>query len=382
MTQRIGIIGASGFVGSALCERLFFSGNRNFIPFVHSSGNAWRIARLPVPIRSVDLLDRQQVWAAVSSCDVVVNCSLASNDRKSRGLRNLADAAKKARIKRFVHLSSVAIYGRDPPRSSATEAGKPDPGGNPYGILKLRQDEIVFELHRAGVPSFILCPGNIGGPYSLFMRGLAERLARGPLPLVDGGSYPSNVIHIDNLIEAILAAIRSERGAGERYFVNESQPVPWRRIFDDLGRLLGLRVSYVDIARKDVLPFLSSVTPRVGLAGHLRIAISGEFRSAISAMPMFRGLNDVAGLLFSKLPRRYQLGIRERLTWPMRVSKRTSGPSLDDRYVTVQARRFYHSAQKLRETLNWQPALSYEEGLETTVAWLRFARVVPGSTER
>jgi nucleoside-diphosphate-sugar epimerase len=382
MTQRIGIIGASGFVGSALCERLFFSGNRNFIPFVHSSGNAWRIARLPVPIRSVDLLDRQQVWAAISSCDVVVNCSLASNDRKSRGLRNLADAAKKARINRFVHLSSIAIYGRDPLLSSATEAGKPDPGGNPYGILKLRQDEIIFELHRAGVPSFILCPGNIGGPYSLFMRGLAERLARGPLPLVDGGSYPSNVIHIDNLIEAILAATRSERGAGERYFVNESQPVPWRRVFDDLGMLLGLRVSYVDIARKDVLPLLSSVTPRVGLAGHLRIAISGEFRSAISAMPMFRGLNDVAGLLFSKLPRRYQLGIRERLTWPIRVSKQTSGPSLDDRYVTVQARRFYHSAQKLRETLDWQPVLNYEEGLETTAAWLRFAGVVPGSTER
>jgi 2-alkyl-3-oxoalkanoate reductase len=378
MTQRIGIIGASGFVGSALCERLFFSGVRDFVPFVHSTGNAWRVARLPVPVRSVDLLDRQQVRAAVSSCDIIVNCSLIWNDPKSRGLRNLVDAAQGARLNRFVHLSSIAIYGRDPSPESATETGRPDPGGNPYGILKLRQDQMVFGLQRAGVPCFILCPGNIGGPYSLFMRGLAERLTQGPLPLIDGGNYPSNIIHVDNLVDAILAAIRSESVGGERYFVNESRPVPWRQVFDDLARLLGLRVSYVDVARADVLPLLSSVKPRIGLAGHLRIATSREFRSALSAMPAFRGLNNAATQLFGKLPTRYQLGIRERLTWPISISKQVSRLSLDDRYVTVQARRFYHSPQKLQETLGWRPALTYEEGLETTSSWLRFAQVVPG----
>jgi hypothetical protein len=59
------------------------------------------------------------------------------------------------------------------------------------------------------------------------------------------------------------------------------------------------------------------------------------------------------------------------------VPKPVSGPSLDDRYVTVQARRYYHSPHKLREGLAWQPALGYEEGLETTAAWLRFAQAVP-----
>lgn len=375
MSLRIGIVGASGFVGSTLCERLYFSGNRDFVPFVHSPGNAWRVARLPVSIKTLDLLDRTQVLAAVSSCDVIVNCALTGNDPKSRGLRNLADAARRARLQRFVHLSSIAIYGRDPAPESTTEAGVPDPGANPYGVLKLAQDAIVFDLDRSGIPCFILCPGNIGGPYSLFMKGLAERLVLGPLPLVDGGRHPSNIIHVDNLVEAILAAIHGERGSGERYFVNEPRPVPWRQVFDDLSKLLGIRASYVDVSREEIVPLMHSAAPRVGLAGHLRIAASGEFRAALSALPAFRYLNGAAMGLYARLPVRYRVGLHERLSWPIRVSKPAPRPLLDERYVTVQARRFYHSPRKLQDGLGWRPVLDYEDGLQTTAAWLKFAQV-------
>jgi nucleoside-diphosphate-sugar epimerase len=156
VSLRIGIIGASGFVGSTLCERLYFSGHRNFIPFVRSTGNAWRVARLPVLLRTLDLQDPRQVRDAVSACDVIVNCALPDNDLKARGLQNLANACRKAKLQRFVHLSSIAIYGRDPGPDSVTEAGEPDPAGNPYGILKLRQDRVVLDLQRSGVPSYLL----------------------------------------------------------------------------------------------------------------------------------------------------------------------------------------------------------------------------------
>ena len=41
-------------------------------------------------------------------------------------------------------------------------------------LSSLRQDELVMRLHRAGVPSYILCPGNITGPYSFFVQGLVD----------------------------------------------------------------------------------------------------------------------------------------------------------------------------------------------------------------
>jgi hypothetical protein len=59
----------------------------------------------------------------------------------------------------------------------------------------------------------------------------------------------------------------------------------------------------------------------------------------------------------------------------LRVPKVDARPSLNDRYVTVQTRRFYHSPEKLRTHLNWRPPLSYEQGLDTLTAWLRFAGI-------
>ena len=37
---KLGIFGASGFVGSALCERLYFEREFDFVCFVRSTGNA------------------------------------------------------------------------------------------------------------------------------------------------------------------------------------------------------------------------------------------------------------------------------------------------------------------------------------------------------
>jgi nucleoside-diphosphate-sugar epimerase len=373
VTARLGIFGASGFVGSALCERLWLEDRRDFLPFVHSTGNAWRIARFPIGLHTVNLLDRDQVQRAVSECDVVVNCALARGDTRARGMRNLVGAMKKAGTRRFVHLSSIAVYGQDPAPDTVAESAALAPGHNRYGRLKQRQDEVVGALGAAGIPYFILCPGNVSGPYSPFMIGLARRLACGPLPLVDGGRNPSNLIHIDNLVEAILVAARSEVGAQQRYFVNEVEPVPWRRIFDDMSGALGFEAAYVDVPRDRVLPLLDPPEPRIGLTESLRIALSGEVRAALSRIPLFRALDDLAMRVFTGLPRKTQLRVRERASWPIRPAQAPVGPSLDDRYVRVQARRYYHSPRKLGETLGWQPPLTYEEGLRTTIAWLRFA---------
>lgn len=378
MTGKIGILGASGFVGSALCERLFFEGSTNFVPFVHSAGNAWRIARFPLALRRIDILDKHQLRTALEGCDVIVNCALGGEAAKTRGLDNVLDVAKALRVRKLVHISSIAIYGQDPASSSATEEGAPAPGRNLYGILKLRQDEHVFAMDRAGVAAYILCPGNITGPYSFFARALVERLMQGSIPLVDGGENPSNLIHVDNLVEAILAAVRADTGAGQRYFVNETKPVSWRQLFDDLGRRLDIAVQYVNVSREEVVPLLDRKPPR-GLRPILRSALSSEFREAVAKVPPFGLLNRAASASFDSLPESVQTKIRQRVRWPVAVSKPNTRPPLDDRFVTVQARRIYHSTAKISNALGWRPPLSYEAGLEGVCAWLEFAGVPPSS---
>ena len=72
--KRIAIVGASGFVGASLAERLLSQGGDEVVPFIHSSGNAWRLARLDIELKTLNLLDRDQVHAALRGVTHVVNC--------------------------------------------------------------------------------------------------------------------------------------------------------------------------------------------------------------------------------------------------------------------------------------------------------------------
>jgi len=369
--QNIAVIGASGFVGSALCERLFFAGRRDFTAFIHDAGNAARLARLPLPLRMLDLLDAAQVTDALAGFPVIINCS--RGDDMVRALRHLIAAAKRHRVQKFVHISSTAIYGDDPAPGSAAETYPAEPGANEYGRIKARQDEMVQALERTGVSTYILCPSNISGPYSPFVAALARRMTSGPMALVDGGRYPCNLVHVDNLVQAILTAVASDRGSGCRYFVNETPAVTWHEYFQDLAELLSIDCTFIPVDREKVLRRLSPVRARQGLIAHCKIAVSGEFRRGLMIMPVMQRLNDGAAALFERLPSDVRQSLRRRLQVPISISKQDDGPSLEEHYVRAQVRRVYHSPEKLMVELGFRHALDYRRGLETTAEWLRFA---------
>ena len=89
--MKIAVVGASGFVGSTLVERLWSGGRAEVKPLIHSSGNAWRLARHAKPLYSVDLLSKDDLVAVLDGCTHVVNCSRGDSDTMIRGLANLLE---------------------------------------------------------------------------------------------------------------------------------------------------------------------------------------------------------------------------------------------------------------------------------------------------
>jgi uncharacterized protein YbjT (DUF2867 family) len=77
---RIALVGASGFVGSTLVERLLVQALHAVFPLIHSSGNAWRLARLGIDLHALDLLAPDEIEMALHGCTHVVNCALGSKD--------------------------------------------------------------------------------------------------------------------------------------------------------------------------------------------------------------------------------------------------------------------------------------------------------------
>ena len=376
-SDRIVVFGASGFVGSALCERLIYEGKRDFHACIHSTGNCWRLTRFPLPLEVVDICDADAVAAAMRGCSVVVNCTRGGARAMSEGLRTMLKVARDSHVRKFIHLSSVAIYGDNPAPDTVTEEGRA--GGrwlNPYGKLKLAQDDLVFKAHKAGLPCYVLCPGNIGGPYSEYILGLAKSLSSGSFGLVDEGRNPTNIVHIDNLVQAIICAIDSDTGAGQRYFVNDSEPVSWYEFCTALAKQIDCEPSFFEVPYETVLAELRPNKSVRGIRDHIRIAVSGEFRNAVSILPVLGWANMVARNTFDRLPQPLQASIRTRVQGTVRIRKHNE-VNLGDRHLKIQVRRYYHSPAKLMNKLHWHHAVDCERALDSTGKFLRFALCKP-----
>jgi nucleoside-diphosphate-sugar epimerase len=376
-SHRIGVFGASGFAGSALCERLVYEGKREFRAYIHSTGNCWRLTRFALPLEVIDICDAGALAAAMRGCSVVVNCTRGDEKTMLEGLRTMLRVARDRHVRKFIHLSSLAIYGDNPAPDSVTEEGRTGgPWLNAYGRLKLAQDELVFKAHKSGLPCYILCPGNIGGPHSELILGLAKRLLSGPFGLVDGGQNPTNIVHIDNLVQAIICAIDSDHGAGHRSFVNDSEPVSWYEFCTALARQIDCEPDFFDVPYEKVLAGIAPKSSPRGIREHLRIALSGEFRNAVSVLPALGWANAVARKSFDRLPRFLQTSIRARAQSTVRVQKRNE-VNVGDMYLKFQLRRHYHSPAKLVNELGYRHAVDYERALDSTGKFLRFALCKP-----
>ncbi len=178
-TKRIVILGASGFVGTTLAERLWKRPEVEVIPVIHSAGTAWRLARRNVPLVQVDIADRAALGEVLRGATHVVNCTRGPRNVMIDGLQEILDSCRASSVRRFVHLSSVMVYGDPPHLDSHHEDAPTDPpsGAESYGRIKLEQDSMVRAAAAAGLPSIVLCPANISGPFSGYVAWNRKRSA-------------------------------------------------------------------------------------------------------------------------------------------------------------------------------------------------------------
>jgi len=371
------VTGSTGFVGSRLCEVLHLATGYRVRPFVHSSGAAAYIARYPLDFRMGDLTDFGSIRAAAEGCSTIVHLARGSRSVMIDGLKNALRAAVDAKVQRFVHVSSVAVYGDNPPAAARDEAAPARRTGNDYGDLKLEQEELVAAYgRRFGLPFVILRPPHIFGPYSHFVNALVQRLKTASLPVVDGGASICNLVYIDNFIEAVLLCLEKSAAVGETFFVTDKEQVTWRQCLEAFGAMLGVDVP--EATASDLVRH-AKPTSRDALRRISTVLMADEFRSAMMDIPV---VGAVGGML-----RRVYAGLsaRRRHYWRSRLQAYASPPVVrpgtrtydaTDYLIVSQARRVAHRSTKAERILGYTGSVQHEEALNLTRAWLRFANVI------
>jgi nucleoside-diphosphate-sugar epimerase len=369
--KRIAIIGASGFLGSTLVEQLSDKHAGEVIPFIHRAGNAWRVARLGMQVRMLDLLDPKQVSAALRGVTHVVNCSRGGNDVMLTGLSNLLTASKSAGVVKFIHVGSVAVYGDPPPLESVRESAPTLPEKRSYGWMKLQQDRIVQNACKEGLPGLILCPPNISGPYSVFLIGLVEAIRDGAFALLDDGSNPCNLVDVRNLCRAIELALSNGPINGAMLFITDDEDTQWRDVITNLLVLTERHGPLPTIGRDELFLKEDSIPPRPRIVESIKFLASSEVRQILRKDPFWQTVDTALRRGVAHLGSRAEHAIRGAIEGPIKVPKVSKGTRINMALSKQQLRNVRHSPEFAKSSLGYRPSYTGGESMAAFRAWYR-----------
>lgn len=239
---RVFVTGGSGFVGRHLVRALVARGDE-VRALARSEAAAAAVRAEGAHAVRGDLLDPAALADGVAGCERVFHCAATVDEWGPRlhyqrvnveATQSLLATAQVAAVKRFIHVSTEAIYADGGPMRDLDEAS-PLPA---RPLPRYAQSKNLAEraVRAANAPLFatIACRPRLiwGAGDTSVLPKLVAAVKAGRFAWVDGGRYLTQTCHIDNVIEGLLKAADHGTG-GQAYFLTDGEPVEFRAFFTD-----------------------------------------------------------------------------------------------------------------------------------------------------
>jgi len=376
VNERILVTGASGFVGCRVAEHLVLARGAAVRGTYHRAARAARVAHLPIELTRLDLADERSIAAAVEGCTAVVHCAYSyGRDLTGTATGRVAEAARRAGVERFVHLSSVAVWGFDPGPGEVDESRPPALAGHPYVDGKIDSEQQVDAAATRGLQTVVLRPTNVYGPWSaIWTEAPARTLQAGEVALVGDGSTLANTVYVDNLVSAIALALDDPRLVGGTFVVNDDDGLTWRDLYDAYAHAAASPLTVRSVPFEE---WRAAALQRGGvlreLRGLLRSPEAAALVRAAAARPALRRAGARAARVVPG-----GLDRARRIAAPGGPTSSSAGRAMalpSPELAAVQTSGASYRAARLR-ALGWEPAIGTARALALTQEWLRWARLL------
>ena len=261
--MKILVTGGAGFIGSAFVrmvlaetgdgvtnlDKLTYAGNLENLRPVEASSRYRFVEgdicdeKLAAALLADEKPDAIVHFAAESHVDRSILSPAPVIDTNFRGTFVLLEAAKRAGIGRFVHVSTDEVYGSLAAPHEATEEFPLNPS-SPYSASKAGSDLLARSYFVTfKTPVLITRASNNYGPYQfpekLIPLMIANALEGKPLPVYGDGMQVRDWLYVDDHCRGILAVLRQGR-EGEIYNIGGNRSLPnlevVRRLLAATGR--------------------------------------------------------------------------------------------------------------------------------------------------
>jgi nucleoside-diphosphate-sugar epimerase len=274
--MRAFLTGGTGFVGGRLVDRLRQRSD-DVVALVRSPEKARALSAQGCTLVEGDLESRAAMEEAMRGCEAVFHLAadyrvgVRDEARESmertnvEGTRNVLDAAHAAGVRKIVYVSTVAVFGNT--HGDVVDETYAHPGKSftsKYEETKWRAHLVAMEKASAGVPVVLVQPGAIYGPGDTSAMGeQLQQAATGRLPAVAFPGLGLNMVHVDDVVAGILAAL--DQGTPGESYVLGGEITTMRGALEAAAQAAGRKAPRFNVPTP-VLRALTPVGPLVGKA--------------------------------------------------------------------------------------------------------------------
>jgi nucleoside-diphosphate-sugar epimerase/2-polyprenyl-3-methyl-5-hydroxy-6-metoxy-1,4-benzoquinol methylase len=319
------ITGGTGFIGSRLALKCREQGHR-----VRSFGqrnneaeseNSRELERQGVELAFGSIMDAAEVAEAAKGIDLVVHLAAAQHeanvpdqhfwDVNVHGTRLLLEACVGAGVKRFVHGSTIGVYGDASRPVDETSPCRPQ---NIYGVSKLEGERLALS-YRDRIELVVVRISETYGPGDRRLLKLFRAIQKKRFFKIGSGRNLHQLIYVDDLVDGILKASESAAGLGEVILLVGSRALTTEEMVETIADELKVKLP----------PFRLPLSPFTALAFLLEVLLR-------------------------------PLGIQ---------------PPLHRRRMDFFRKSFSFATTKARDLIGFSPQYSFQQGVAETARWYR-----------